>query len=1249
MAQYKEGSEIAGRFVIQSRIGEGGMGAVYRALQTSLDREVALKVLHSQNAFTSRARRRFAREARAVARLNHPHIAGVFDFGIDEEAQTLWLAMELIQGEALGVVKKQPLNLVALLSMTDQILSALGAAHARGIIHRDLKPSNVLIAQEEGAPSSIKLVDFGLAATQQGDRLSLEGAPGAVGEEESEVESVILGTPRYMAPEIFKRAPLDQRVDLYALGVMLFELIAGVPPFPGEEPREVMRGHLRDPIPQLVARDQQQVPADLSRCIYTLLEKEPEARYQSAAEVREVILKVLGEFSYAPWAAGGPRFDAGAFAAGGPSALGFVSTFGGQTIAPAAMRMGTSQLGRQLGQLAPLVGRAAERRVIEDRIRAALGGESGSLILLGGEAGSGKTRLIQWICVRVEEAGMMRVLKGAFTKGRGSFWGVRQALGQMLSVDSFSPDDLQYQVGRKLGHVGLGRDEVELCVKLLAPEGGAEDAQLFSDQERLFATIERLLRAWAKERPLLLVLEDLHDAGEVTLAFLEHLAVGLHLSPAPIVVIASMRAEGMEQSAHHREAIERLARFSSDDIVRLDLKRLSLAEAKTLVMKLLPLEDTLAEQIAARAAGNPLHVSQILRFLQESKKIQFDSGSWRLAEGVDLTKELPDEIADMMRYRVDQVWRYAPQPEATRAILERCAVLGTRFDSRLLSMLLGREEGAPWLGHLEGVLESLIGRDVLREEGVGGQDVLEFEHVMMRDVLLRDLRERRSQRVLHKLAAEAKVQFWGERVDDHATEIAGHYHWAKIPAGVYKYTLKAARHALALCDLKGAIRLFREAEGTLLALENESNLGHENTVALGHRIEQVTLEVAHLERRLGEYEPARKDYRKLLSSTSAEISLWARWGLGELSCDQGEFDEANSWFEAARKDALEMLQFSREGTAQVSTQLVDAYCLHGLGEVCLLRGDLHGAMAVLQEAIVRARGLREKLLETEVLRALSDVAWRTGETAKSEEYRRAAMLLVERFGDREEQAVANLHHAKHLRAIGHVGEADARAEQAVEAFDELGKRHFVAHGLMVRGQICWGRGANKEAAQFYRKAHRFYDMFQDRRGRTQCKFALAQLAFSIKRFSDAQNLVRDALEGFRAMGDRRGESEVQLLAGQLERELGQLSHAERTFSDVAQTTSELGDLRLAIVANLLRALTFEESGMSKSSDAILGDVTPLLEEYATVSEVMASTLGLLSVALSRRRPDLAIDYDTRSAKIWRQLGRTDAVAAQTAT
>ena len=1247
MSDYQQGSEIAGRFVISERIGEGGMGAVYKAVQTSLDREVALKVLHASNAFTAKARRRFAREARAIARLNHPHIAAVFDFGIDDDEQTLWLAMELVNGSGMTHLKYEDVDLVRMLSLTDQILSALSAAHARGIIHRDLKPSNILLTEDDEGREVIKLVDFGLAATQSGD-FNLENAPMDLGDEESEADRAILGTPRYMAPEIFRRAPVDPRVDLYALGVVLFELLAGQPPYPGSEPREVMRGHLRHPIPQLEARDGVGLPAEFERCIYRLLAKDPEERYQTAAEVREVIAGVINEFSYVPWMTMGPRNNASSFQlAGNVSQLGFMSNLGGQTVAPASMMMGRSSLGPQAAMQAPLVGRLHERRVIEQHLRGALRGGDGSLILLEGEAGVGKSRLIEWVQVRVQEAGVMRVAQGAYSRALGGFAGIREILEQLLRGSEREREGLAAQVTSRLAEWGFGDDEIDLVLRLMRPsrqEDVLEDAadRSMTDQERVFATVERVLRRAAAERPLLVTLEELHDAGELTIGFLEHLAVGLHLTPAPVVLIASMRSEELEQVPRLREALDRLVRFGSSNIVRLKLERLDEEEARELVRKLMPVGEELAGRLADRAAGNPLHITQILRFLQESGKLTYDDGLWRLGEGGGLSREIPDEIADMMRYRASQTCRQSSYPEAMRAVLERGAILGRRFDYALLHQMVCAEPAQPWLQDLDSVLEELVRMGILREVGHSGEDLLEFEHALMRDVLQQDLRSRRSQRQLHRLAAEAKIALWGDRLGERALEIAHHYQQAKLPRGVYTYTLKAARQALAACDLKTAMELFRKAEGLVASLEerpDSAEISEVEEAASMLRGDQVALEVAHLERRLGEYDSARKDYRKLLSSQAGEIALWARWGLGDLAMRQGDFDEAVSWFEAARREAMRALQFPSSDVREAVAGMVDAYCLYGLGNITFLRGDLGAAQMTLGEALEKAQSSREKLLETEVLRALAQVAWRRGEDDRAEIYERRGALLVERFGDVEELALSELTQAERLHQRGQPTEAAARAECALADFEELGKRHYVAHCLLLLGQIQWGRGQNKQAAQSYRKAHRFYEMFQDRRGLTECKYHLAALAFSIRRFSDTQSLVRDALEGYRAMGDRRGEARAWMLVGRLERELGKLERSERTFAEAARHLSEIGDLRLAIVANLLRALVLEEADEYETADAILGDVRGLIEEFSVLEESMAGALDGLSDALSARRPELALEFDAQAERIWHRLGR----------
>ena len=292
-----------GPYEIVAPIGAGGMGEVYRARDTRLHRDVAIKVLPETIAHGS-AWERFEREARAASALSHPHICAVYDVG--EADGRPFLVMELLEGKTLrDYVGKEPLQPAAAVALAEQIADALEAAHAKGITHRDIKSGNIMVIARE----HVKVLDFGLAkhTSTNVDETQTLGSLTAAG--------TVVGTPSYLAPELLQGKEADARSDLWAFGVVLYEMLSGRLPFHGPTVFEVSSAILREDPPPLPAA----VPYKLKSIVERCLEKEPQKRYQSAGEVHAALeaLHLVAMPAAAPnrrrwlWAAGAAAVLAG--------------------------------------------------------------------------------------------------------------------------------------------------------------------------------------------------------------------------------------------------------------------------------------------------------------------------------------------------------------------------------------------------------------------------------------------------------------------------------------------------------------------------------------------------------------------------------------------------------------------------------------------------------------------------------------------------------------------------------------------------------------------------------------------------------------------------------------------------------------------------------------------------------------------------------------------------------------------------
>jgi serine/threonine-protein kinase len=271
------GKVLESKYEIESVLAEGGMAVLYLAKQKKMERTVVVKVVHNYLSHNQNEIQRFEREAQVVARLNHPNIVAVYDFGLIDGSLP-FIVMEYIRGMNLSqkVSRHGPPGMAVAVRIIRQICRALEEAHSLGIIHRDLKPDNIILQEKFDRPDWVKIVDFGIAhrVDTQGKRLTRAGR--------------MLGTPEYASPEQFKDVKLDPRSDIYSLGVVIFEMLTGHVPYEAGNLGALMAKILLDPVPSITSYRQDIAPdSPMDVLVRKCMEKDPDKRFQTVREVRK--------------------------------------------------------------------------------------------------------------------------------------------------------------------------------------------------------------------------------------------------------------------------------------------------------------------------------------------------------------------------------------------------------------------------------------------------------------------------------------------------------------------------------------------------------------------------------------------------------------------------------------------------------------------------------------------------------------------------------------------------------------------------------------------------------------------------------------------------------------------------------------------------------------------------------------------------------------------------------------------------
>lgn len=754
---------IADRYRVLRTLGQGGMGAVYEAVDTRLHRNVAVKTILPQYLSHPDASRRFLREAEALARLNHPNILTLFDYG--QSAALHFLVMELGGRDLSGLLKKHggPMPLHEVLYITRGIARALAYAHRQGVVHRDLKPANILV----GGPGDgdltitpetpVKVMDFGLAKVQGASAFT---APEAR-----------LGTPQYMSPEQVLGREADARADLYALGVVLYELCTGIRPFDSDDVQAIFAQHLNlAPIPPSALNPE--LPQGLEMLILRLLEKDPVRRMSSADEALRVIERFIVTES---------RGEGSSFGFGSPMA----------SEPEPSSRPSPSLLQSPLVRLPArtmLVGRIEQMDFLKTQFEAVAAGAGGRLVLVTGEPGVGKTRLVHELGVYARQRG------GAFLEGRYLREGTPPFAPWVEALRGGLRLLAAEDIPRAVGPYGAELCQIlpELADKLAVIPAGP---QLTPEEQRLrlYDGIAEFLRELSEACPLVVLLDNMHWAPGMTL--LTHLAQRLD-QVAALIVVAYRPQELSERQQLVRQQVD-LHRERQIPVLSVG----PLSEDQTLMV----VRHTFGEDAAAILGpsvyqvtrGNPFFVQEVLRSLVETAAVQPGEKGWEVVDRSAV--RLPDSVRVVVEERVTRLG------EPTREVLVQAAILGHEFSFPVLQTLAGVSEDG-LLEHLERAVSARI----LQDRVANGEELYAFSDEQVREVLYGNVSGPRRRR-LHLRAGQALETVYAGSIEAHVEELAHHFSEANQLEKGAEYAFRAGTKADRLLVWSRAIPWYRKA------------------------------------------------------------------------------------------------------------------------------------------------------------------------------------------------------------------------------------------------------------------------------------------------------------------------------------------------------------------------------------------------------------------------------------------------------
>ncbi len=1024
------------------------MGLVYKAFDTILERPVALKVMHSHLLENQSNSERFLREARAAARLIHPNIVTIYEIGEYEDSR--FLVMEYVQGKSLGdLLNRSSFNEKDAIVIGKQVLSGLQCAHDIGIFHRDIKSENIMLTANKTA----KILDFGIAKMLALKEITATGN--------------VVGTVQYMAPEQMMGEDVDHRCDIYASGVLLYQLATNHLPFEGENSVAILFKQLNE-------------------------EPVPPSYYNAeiSSSFDDIIMKALSARKEDRWA------DANSFIKALDGALDngrskeVFQMASNTTLSPAPREEEPPEQTPDNDTDRVFVGRTSEFNDLVSVFQH-VHAERGQTVMLMGEAGVGKTTIAD----RFRRYASQRawILYGAclYQEGMDTYLPYTDAFRDFFRNRS---DDLPRDKYIQLKEII--RNKVPLLMEFTerfnttmhsSQPSRNEISQMPS--QNIFEGINLIISVLTSIRPVVVIIDDIQWVDEGSMQLFHYLSRNIADKQVMLMGICRTDRYDLQQDGKPTRIVDVLSRMRREGLYQeILLKRLDRDEVTSLIDQLFPssvFSDEFYRRIYDETRGNPFFIRETLtRLCENGSLVKREDDIWHEAEG-ELELVVPDRVEDVFVRQLNGL------DDESREILQVASVIGLKFDISLLSRLLeiSKVKLMKRLHKIERGLQILSGND----RG------LQFEHPMLRDILYNEIPSP-LRREYHLMIAEDYETIYQDSLGSLVADVASHYrnggdHARAIPhlfkAGIRAFKISAYREAISfleqLCDslernkepLKSDISrsevfftlgvCYEEVanwEKSLWAYERLQALGEEQ-LDFDMQV-QACFRIGRLYDKRGNWEQALVVYHNCLDITIEHkinnMRTRIENNIGIVHFQQGKFDKAETHFLRTVENVDSDLAL-----------LDKAQALTSLGIIANIRSNYKEALVYYQQALTIFDDAGHSKYMANVHLNMGITYSDSGEWQTAVNSFKQCLKLQEKADNKYLIALTHLNMGKALTRADKLEEAKSHTNKALKIFRQIDDPLSLAEGYLISGMIASKENDFRKAQQYFQECIRIND------------------------------------------------------------------------------------------------------------------------------------------------------------------------------